>query len=123
MRSPPSTECSGAWASCWTRAILSARARSKGPTATTRGRSCPCGRSKTYRICSPSPTSGPRKSPGGVKNSLRSADTAARLGGDEFAILLEDGGEGIGAADVATRILASLKGPFLLENKEIFVRA
>ncbi len=58
-----------------------------------------------------------------LKNSLRTADTAARLGGDEFAILLEDGGEGIGAADVAARILTSLDGPFHLEGKEVFVRA
>ncbi len=58
-----------------------------------------------------------------LKNSLRTADTAARLGGDEFAILLEDGGEGIGAADVAARILTSLEGPFHLEGKEVFVRA
>jgi diguanylate cyclase (GGDEF)-like protein/PAS domain S-box-containing protein len=58
-----------------------------------------------------------------LKNSLRAADTAARLGGDEFAVLLEDGGEGLGAADVAARILASLDGPFHLEGKEVFGRA
>jgi len=58
-----------------------------------------------------------------VKNTLRQADTAARLGGDEFAILLEDGGDGIDAAEVAARILASLEGPFHLESKEVFVRA
>ncbi len=58
-----------------------------------------------------------------VKNTLRAADTAARLGGDEFAILLEDGGEGLGAADVASRILESLDGAFHLEGKEVFVRA
>ena len=45
-----------------------------------------------------------------LKNSLRQADTAARLGGDEFAILLEDGGDGVDAAEVAARILASLEG-------------
>jgi diguanylate cyclase (GGDEF)-like protein/PAS domain S-box-containing protein len=58
-----------------------------------------------------------------VKGSLRAADTAARMGGDEFAVLLEDGGEGLGAADVATRILQSLDGAFLLGGKEVFVRA
>jgi diguanylate cyclase (GGDEF)-like protein/PAS domain S-box-containing protein len=57
-----------------------------------------------------------------LKNCLRAADTAARLGGDEFAVLLEDGGEGIGAADVAARILESLDAPFHLETKEVFVR-
>jgi diguanylate cyclase (GGDEF)-like protein/PAS domain S-box-containing protein len=58
-----------------------------------------------------------------VRNSLRTADTAARLGGDEFAVLLEDGGDGVEAADVASRVLGSLDGPFHLENKEVFVRA
>jgi diguanylate cyclase (GGDEF)-like protein len=57
-----------------------------------------------------------------LKGVLRAADTAARLGGDEFAILLEDGGEGIMAADVAERIKAMLVEPFLLEGKEVFVR-
>jgi diguanylate cyclase (GGDEF)-like protein/PAS domain S-box-containing protein len=58
-----------------------------------------------------------------LKNALRQADTAARLGGDEFAILLEDGGDGVDAAEVAARILASLEGPFHLEGKEVFGRA
>jgi diguanylate cyclase (GGDEF)-like protein/PAS domain S-box-containing protein len=58
-----------------------------------------------------------------LRTCLRAPDTAARLGGDEFAILLEDGGEGVGAADVASRILSSLDGPFHLEGKEVFVRA
>ena len=58
-----------------------------------------------------------------LKNCLRQADTAARLGGDEFAILLEDGGDGVDAAEVAARILASLEGPFHLEGKEVFGRA
>jgi diguanylate cyclase (GGDEF)-like protein/PAS domain S-box-containing protein len=58
-----------------------------------------------------------------LKNSLRQADTAARLGGDEFAILLEDGGDGVDAAEVAARILSSLEGPFHLEGKEVFARA
>ncbi len=58
-----------------------------------------------------------------VKNTLRQADTAARLGGDEFAVLLEDGGDGLEAAEVASRILASLEGPFHLEGKEVFARA
>jgi diguanylate cyclase (GGDEF)-like protein/PAS domain S-box-containing protein len=58
-----------------------------------------------------------------IKATLRAADTAARLGGDEFAILLEDGGDGVDAAEVAARILASLEGPFHLEGKEVFARA
>jgi diguanylate cyclase (GGDEF)-like protein/PAS domain S-box-containing protein len=59
-----------------------------------------------------------------LKTCLRSADTAARLGGDEFAILLEDaGGEGIEAAEVASRIMTALEAPFDLDGKEVFVRA
>jgi diguanylate cyclase (GGDEF)-like protein/PAS domain S-box-containing protein len=58
-----------------------------------------------------------------LKDCLRSIDTAARLGGDEFAILLEDGGHDVEAADVAERVLRSLDDPFMLEGKEVFVRA
>ena len=58
-----------------------------------------------------------------LKECLRAADTAARLGGDEFAILLEDGGEGIQAVDVADRMMQMLEAPFALEGKEVFVRA
>jgi len=58
-----------------------------------------------------------------LRGVLRAADTAARLGGDEFAVLLEDGEDGIEAADVAERIIHSLDGAFLLEGKEVFVRA
>jgi diguanylate cyclase (GGDEF)-like protein/PAS domain S-box-containing protein len=58
-----------------------------------------------------------------LRECLRTADTAARLGGDEFAILLEDGGDGIQAVDVAERVMRMLDGPFALEGKEVFVRA
>ncbi len=58
-----------------------------------------------------------------VRSALRAADTAARLGGDEFAILLEDGGEGIQAVDVADRLMQSLEAPFPLEGEEVFMRA
>ncbi len=58
-----------------------------------------------------------------LRTCLRTPDTAARLGGDEFAILIEDGGESVGAAAVAGRILEALDGPFLLDGKEVFVRA
>jgi diguanylate cyclase (GGDEF)-like protein/PAS domain S-box-containing protein len=55
-----------------------------------------------------------------IRSCLRAADTAARLGGDEFAILLEDGGDGIEAVDVAERIMRAFEAPFLLEDKEVF---
>jgi diguanylate cyclase (GGDEF)-like protein/PAS domain S-box-containing protein len=58
-----------------------------------------------------------------LRACLRAADTAARLGGDEFAILLEEGGDGVQAADVADRIIKGLDDAFHLEGKEVFVRA
>jgi diguanylate cyclase (GGDEF)-like protein len=58
-----------------------------------------------------------------IKATLRAADTAARLGGDEFAILLEDGGDGVEAAEVASRILTALQAPWHLEGKEVFLHA
>jgi len=58
-----------------------------------------------------------------LKDCLRTADTAARLGGDEFGILLEDGGVGIEAAEVAARIMGALEGAFRLGGKDVFVRA
>ena len=58
-----------------------------------------------------------------LKECLRTADTAARLGGDEFAILLEEGGDGIQAVEVAARVMQALEAPFNLEDKEGFVRA
>ena len=58
-----------------------------------------------------------------LRTCLRAPDTAARFGGDEFAILLEDGADEVGPADVAVRILSALDGPFVLESKEVFVRA
>jgi diguanylate cyclase (GGDEF)-like protein/PAS domain S-box-containing protein len=58
-----------------------------------------------------------------IRSELRAADTAARLGGDEFAILIEDGGEGIEAVDVADRLLHTLDAPFLIDEKEFYVRA
>jgi len=58
-----------------------------------------------------------------IRGELRAADTAARLGGDEFAILIEDGGDGIEAVDVADRLLRTLEAPFLIDDKEFYVRA
>ncbi len=59
---------------------------------------------------------------GRLRHSLRPADTIARLGGDEFAILLEDVDSVETARLVAERILDSLREPFLVAGKEVFVR-
>jgi diguanylate cyclase (GGDEF)-like protein len=54
---------------------------------------------------------------------VRPTDTVARLGGDEFAILLEDLASPNDWQVVANRMLESLRTPFDLDGKEIFVRA
>jgi diguanylate cyclase (GGDEF)-like protein/PAS domain S-box-containing protein len=54
---------------------------------------------------------------------LRGSDTVARLGGDEFGILTEDidsDGEAVG---VAERIVAALRAPIVVDEKEVFVGA
>jgi diguanylate cyclase (GGDEF)-like protein len=60
---------------------------------------------------------------GRVQDCLRPADTPARLGGDEFAVLLEEMSEPDDALRIADRIIESLKTPFTLLGKEIFVHA
>jgi diguanylate cyclase (GGDEF)-like protein len=56
-------------------------------------------------------------------DSIRPTDTCARLGGDEFAVLLEDLASPTDWQVVANRVLDSLRAPFNLDGKEIFLRA
>ncbi|HEU4656169.1 MAG TPA: EAL domain-containing protein [Capillimicrobium sp.] len=56
-----------------------------------------------------------------IGGCLRSGDTAARLGGDEFAILLEDVSDAGEAVAVAERLTESLRVPFTLAGREVFV--
>ena len=58
-----------------------------------------------------------------VERCLRPGDTVARLGGDEFAILLDDVASAEDATRVVDRIFHTLEAPFVLEGKEIIVRA
>jgi diguanylate cyclase (GGDEF)-like protein/PAS domain S-box-containing protein len=58
---------------------------------------------------------------GRLKGCLRSADSAARLGGDEFAILLEDVDGPEHASLVAERLVAVMRSPFPVEQREIFL--
>ncbi|HTD50667.1 MAG TPA: diguanylate cyclase, partial [Acidimicrobiia bacterium] len=57
-----------------------------------------------------------------LRHSVRDGDTAARLGGDEFAVLLDESSPEDAAA-TARRILDSLREPFAVDGREIFVRA
>jgi diguanylate cyclase (GGDEF)-like protein/PAS domain S-box-containing protein len=58
-----------------------------------------------------------------LNECIRSEDVVARLGGDEFSILLEDVTEPDRAADVAERILNSLRTPVEIGYEEIFATA
>jgi diguanylate cyclase (GGDEF)-like protein len=56
-----------------------------------------------------------------LKSVLRESDTAGRLGGDEFAILIEELQNPDDARHVADRIMATLRPPVILDNKEMTV--
>jgi diguanylate cyclase (GGDEF)-like protein/PAS domain S-box-containing protein len=56
-----------------------------------------------------------------LENCLRPTDTAARLGGDEFAVLIEDGNRSDGGVIVAERIRDTLRAPFRINGKEVFI--
>jgi diguanylate cyclase (GGDEF)-like protein len=57
-----------------------------------------------------------------VRASLRADDLVARLGGDEFAVLLERS-DHHDAEEVAGRLVAALRAPFVLEGREMRVHA
>ena len=58
-----------------------------------------------------------------LEAALRPNDTVARLSGDEFTLLLDDVSEPREATMIAERVLQSLKAPFELDGRELFVGA
>jgi len=54
---------------------------------------------------------------------VRPGDTVGRLGGDEFAVIVLTPGSLKGPIEVADRIQAALRTPFLLEDQNISVTA
>ncbi len=58
-----------------------------------------------------------------IESCLRTSDTAARLGGDEFAVLVEEAIGLDGPILVADRIRETLRDPFTLDGKDMFVGA
>jgi diguanylate cyclase (GGDEF)-like protein/PAS domain S-box-containing protein len=58
-----------------------------------------------------------------LRGSLRPEDTVARFGGDEFTILIEDVASPEDLVRVAERIVEDLRAPFVIDERELFVRA
>jgi diguanylate cyclase (GGDEF)-like protein len=58
-----------------------------------------------------------------LSDSVRHGDTVTRLAGDEFTLILADMGHANHAAQVATKILASLARPFAIGGHELFTSA
>ncbi|MEJ5357705.1 MAG: EAL domain-containing protein [Desulfobacterales bacterium] len=58
-----------------------------------------------------------------IRSGLRETDVLARLGGDEFVVLLEDLDRPEAAQEIAERLQASLREPFVLRGREVFAAA
>ena len=56
-----------------------------------------------------------------VEACMRQGDAIARLGGDEFTVLLNDLREVTQASVIAERILQTLRDPFQVKGREVFV--
>ncbi|MCP4472249.1 MAG: EAL domain-containing protein [Gammaproteobacteria bacterium] len=56
-----------------------------------------------------------------LKDEIRTGDTLARLGGDEFMLLLPQPTTREQAESVAQKLIASLRQPFFLRNKEVYI--
>jgi diguanylate cyclase (GGDEF)-like protein len=58
-----------------------------------------------------------------LESTLRPNDTVARLSGDEFTLLLDDVCDAREATMIAERVQQTLKAPFELEGRELFIAA
>jgi predicted signal transduction protein with EAL and GGDEF domain len=58
-----------------------------------------------------------------LRGSLRPEDTLSRFGGDEFTVLIEDVKSPEDVVRMAERIVEDLRGPFVIDERELFVRA
>lgn len=58
-----------------------------------------------------------------LESGVREGDTVARLGGDEFILLLPGIGRADDVAKVAEKVLDSLRLPFRIEGRDLFVTA
>ncbi|HEX5450999.1 MAG TPA: bifunctional diguanylate cyclase/phosphodiesterase, partial [Candidatus Limnocylindrales bacterium] len=58
-----------------------------------------------------------------LRAGLRAGDTLARMGGDEFAVLVEDPPAATDPTVVAERLADTLRDPFAVGGKELFVHA
>jgi diguanylate cyclase (GGDEF)-like protein/PAS domain S-box-containing protein len=58
-----------------------------------------------------------------LRRCIRPEDTLSRFGGDEFVMLLEDLSSPTDAVRVAQRIMQELRSPFVLEGRELVLRA
>ncbi|TAN49761.1 MAG: EAL domain-containing protein, partial [Rhodospirillales bacterium] len=56
-----------------------------------------------------------------LKICMRDADTVSRMGGDEFTILMSEVQEVEDAVRLARRIIESIREPFLIEDRELFI--
>ncbi|HEX6042198.1 putative bifunctional diguanylate cyclase/phosphodiesterase [Longimicrobium sp.] len=58
-----------------------------------------------------------------LRAAVRAEDTLARLGGDEFVLLLPRLDAARGAGEVARKVLETLRDPFVVGGRELFVTA
>jgi diguanylate cyclase (GGDEF)-like protein/PAS domain S-box-containing protein len=58
-----------------------------------------------------------------LRRCLRPDDTLARFGGDEFVVLIEAVDDSEQAVQVAERITEELRGPFIMEGRDLYVSA